>query len=196
MVHLTNDAIQKNCPAYGKYEEGNKLSYAEFQRYLDHTYPDKKYSFIEQAYPRMREIATDAVRSTYLWMDPDESEHNFEVFGLDFMIDSQFGVWLIEVNTNPCLEISSQLLGRIIPTMLENSLRLGLDPLFPPPAHYANSIKYLAPDNPMDRLQYELIFDEGRDGKLIEEVMRKAGKADCGDIDEEDEVYEDNGKEI
>lgn len=28
MIHLTNDAIQKYGPMYGKYEEGNKLSYA------------------------------------------------------------------------------------------------------------------------------------------------------------------------
>ncbi len=34
-IHLTNDAIQKHCDSYGKYEEGNKLSYVEFQRYLD-----------------------------------------------------------------------------------------------------------------------------------------------------------------
>ena len=77
MIHLTNDAVQKYGPSYGKYQEGNKLSYSEFQRYLDNTYPDKKYSFIEVIYPRMREIAGDAVKSTYLWMDPDRSEHNF-----------------------------------------------------------------------------------------------------------------------
>lgn len=29
-VHLTNDAIQKNLPDYGKYEKGNKLSYEDF----------------------------------------------------------------------------------------------------------------------------------------------------------------------
>lgn len=34
-IHLTNDAIQKNSEDYGKYEEGNKLSYVEFQKYLD-----------------------------------------------------------------------------------------------------------------------------------------------------------------
>lgn len=77
MIHLTNDAIQKYGASYGKYEEGNKLSYAEFQRYLDGTYPEKKYSFIDSIYPRMREIATDAVKSTYFWMDPDKLEHNF-----------------------------------------------------------------------------------------------------------------------
>lgn len=26
-VHLTNDAVQKNLPDYGKYEKGNKISY-------------------------------------------------------------------------------------------------------------------------------------------------------------------------
>ena len=29
-IHLTNDAIQKYGDNYGKYEEGNKLSYSEF----------------------------------------------------------------------------------------------------------------------------------------------------------------------
>lgn len=26
-VHLTNDAVQKNMPDYGKYEKGNKIGY-------------------------------------------------------------------------------------------------------------------------------------------------------------------------
>jgi tubulin---tyrosine ligase len=26
-IHLTNDAVQKNLPDYGKYEKGNKVSY-------------------------------------------------------------------------------------------------------------------------------------------------------------------------
>jgi len=33
-IHLTNDAIQKQQDDYGKYENGNKLPYADFQRYL------------------------------------------------------------------------------------------------------------------------------------------------------------------
>lgn len=34
-IHLTNDAIQKKCPNYGKFDPGNKMSYNEFQVYLD-----------------------------------------------------------------------------------------------------------------------------------------------------------------
>lgn len=66
----------------------------------------------------MKSIATDSIKSTYLQLDRQNLEHNFEIFGLDFMIDENFNVWLIEVNTNPCLELSSKLLGRIIPNML------------------------------------------------------------------------------
>lgn len=35
LVHLCNDAIQKQAQDYGKYECGNKMSYVELQAYLD-----------------------------------------------------------------------------------------------------------------------------------------------------------------
>ena len=38
-------------------------------------------------------------------------------------MDSDYETWLIEVNTNPCLDTTSSLLARIIPGMLENSFR-------------------------------------------------------------------------
>lgn len=47
----------------------------------------------------------------------------YEIFGLDFMVDENFKVWLIEVNTNPCFELSCPLLSKIIPAMIENALR-------------------------------------------------------------------------
>jgi hypothetical protein len=54
---------------------------------------------------------------------------------------------------------------------------MALDPIFPPTAHYLNTNKYLAPDSLLERMQFEMIFDEGRDGKLVEELLREAGKA-------------------
>ena len=59
-----------------------------------------------------------------------------EVFGLDFMIDDEFKPYLIEVNTNPCLELSSPLLARLIPTMLENAFKLSLDSVLLPPENF------------------------------------------------------------
>ena len=49
------------------------------------------------------------------------------------MIDEDFAVYLIEANTNPCLETNSSVLSRLIPVMLDSSFRIALDPLLPPP---------------------------------------------------------------
>ena len=36
-IHLTNDAIQKKDEDFGKFENFNKMSYGDFQRYLNQT---------------------------------------------------------------------------------------------------------------------------------------------------------------
>jgi tubulin--tyrosine ligase len=66
-------------------------------------------------------------------MDPNQYIYTFELYGLDFMIDENYKPWLIEVNNNPCLETSCLLLNRIIPSVVENVLRIAVDPMFPPP---------------------------------------------------------------
>lgn len=55
-------------------------------------------------------MAAESVRATYAILDENRKEHNFELLGLDFMIDEDFKPWLIEINTNPCLELSCSLL--------------------------------------------------------------------------------------
>ena len=37
-VHLTNDAIQKQADDFGKFENFNKMSYQDFQKYLNVNY--------------------------------------------------------------------------------------------------------------------------------------------------------------
>ena len=48
------------------------------------------------------------------------------------MVDYQLKPWLIEVNTNPCLEESSKLLKQLVPRMIDDALKLTLDVVFPP----------------------------------------------------------------
>jgi len=47
------------------------------------------------------------------------------------MIDEQLEPWLIEVNTNPCLEESSALLKQFLPRMIDDAFKLTLDLVFP-----------------------------------------------------------------
>ena len=43
------------------------------------------------------------------------------------MIDSNLVPWLIEINTNQCLEETSKLLKVLLPRMLNDAFRLTLD---------------------------------------------------------------------
>lgn len=93
-------------------------------------------------------------------MDPHRRASTFEIFGYDFMIDDDYNPWLIEVNTNPCLELASPYLSRMIPSMLENTIKIAVDPLFPPPP-IPNSRRHQIPDA-LDN-KFELIFNERED---------------------------------
>ena len=60
MVHLTNDAIQKRSDDYGKFENGNKVSYDEFEKYLGASAP----SFTKIMLPKMEAIVKDTIKAT------------------------------------------------------------------------------------------------------------------------------------
>jgi hypothetical protein len=130
-IHLTNDAVQKDHEDYGKFESGNKLSYYDFQKILNST--NSNQDFFSQMFPQIVDIVKDSIASVKNIVNDEEKLHSFEVLGYDFMIDEDFKVWLIEINTNPCLELSSSYLSKIIPEMIDNSFRIAIDPLFPPP---------------------------------------------------------------
>lgn len=68
-----------------------------------------------------------SVRSKF---NPECRKGCFEILGFDFMIDADLTVWLIEVNTNPCLEESSSLLRILLPRMLDDAFKLTLDRQF------------------------------------------------------------------
>ena len=60
-------------------------------------------------------------------LDPSKRRNCFELFGYDFIIDEDFNVWLIEVNTNPCIEESSSILKVYLPRMIDDLLKLSVD---------------------------------------------------------------------
>lgn len=54
----------------------------------------------------------------------------FECFGYDFMIDCDYKVWLIEVNTNPSIDESGPLLRQLVPRMIDDMFKLTIDKIF------------------------------------------------------------------
>lgn len=111
------------------------------------------------------------MKAVYFSIDKKRRLHTFELFGYDFMIDEDLKPYLIEVNINPCLGVTSSFSSRFISTLLDNTFRIAIDPLFPPPLD-ASPSKKSGNDN-MPEIRYELIFDQKVDGPILEKVFSK-----------------------
>ncbi|CAD8135286.1 unnamed protein product [Paramecium octaurelia] len=128
-VHLTNNAIQKYSKNYGEFEDGNQLSFKNYQEYLK---SQNIVCNVEDLINKMKERIWMVFNSVRSKINFEDRKYCFEIFGFDFILDADQEVWLIEVNTNPCIEESSPLLKMYIPRMLDDAFKLTLDVLFPP----------------------------------------------------------------
>jgi hypothetical protein len=103
------------------------------------------------------------------------------------MITSDFKIYLIEVNINPCLEIMSTITARIVPTMLDNAfryvhnIRIALDPYFNAGEQTKRSYNETLPE-----IKYELIYDSKIDEPDLLELKKKYKEGP--EIIEEEEI--------
>lgn len=131
-VHLTNNAIQKNSPNYSAFEDGNQLSFCDFKKYL-RVHHNKSDKFFEQHILQKMKLYTKmSLLSVKKKLNPNKRKECFEIFGYDFIIDADFNTWLIEANTNPCLEESSEILKMLLPRMLNDAFKLTIDQIYKP----------------------------------------------------------------
>ena len=80
----------------------------------------------------MKELICDTMKS--IKGKIQMQKHTFELLGYDFIIDELLNTVLIEVNTNPCLEESNNLLRQLLPRMIDDLFNIVMDPLFGPNA--------------------------------------------------------------
>ncbi len=60
--------------------------------------------------PLINPIIVTALSSVSHVINRNRRFYNFQVFGFDFILDCNLRPWLIEVNSNPCIEESSPIL--------------------------------------------------------------------------------------
>ena len=98
---------------------------------------------------RISDIVIDTFLSVRHKMNPSNRANCFELFGFDFLIDEDFRVWLIEVNTNPYLGMPNKYIRDLMPNMLDDMVKLTVDPIFEP--------KFVYEDRPND---FEILYRE------------------------------------
>ena len=146
-VHITNYSFQKHCLNFQKFELGNEVPFHDFQKYLDLEYKDKKFNVKEHIMNQVKYIVELTMKSVREKINPNKRNFCFEIFGYDFMMDINLNVYLIEINTNPGLEISSPWIKAIVPRMVDDALRLTIDEVFP--------TRYQFDKNAITELNYE-----------------------------------------
>ena len=88
---------------------------------MNEVYEEESIDVHKNLKEQMKSLTMMSMNAVRKKLNAEERNHCFEIFGYDFIIDEEFKVWLIEINTNPCLEESSSLLKSILPRMIGSS---------------------------------------------------------------------------
>jgi hypothetical protein len=136
-VHITNYSVQKYNENFSKYEYGNEVSFEDFQDFLTKEYPGTGNNFLrESIWMNIKEIIEISMRAVKNKINAHCRKNCFEIFGYDFILDEDFNVYLIEINTNPGLEESSPLIKELVPRMLDDALRITIDDIYETKYHF------------------------------------------------------------
>eukprot|EP00826_Nyctotherus_ovalis_P045450 TRINITY_DN5036_c0_g1_i27.p1 TRINITY_DN5036_c0_g1~~TRINITY_DN5036_c0_g1_i27.p1 ORF type:complete len:387 (+),score=98.58 TRINITY_DN5036_c0_g1_i27:377-1537(+) len=161
-VHLTNNCLQQFGDKYGAFEEGNTIEFPIFKQYLKQKFPEYDIDLDKHIMGRIKDLMIDSYLAVKSELNPNKRKNCFELLGYDFLIDEDFRVWLIEVNTNPYLGVPNNFIKGLLPKMINDLLEIVLDPCIKPanplpprgifPASYSVEIEN----------QFELLYDEKR----------------------------------
>ena len=132
-THITNYSLQKRCKDFSKYEQGNEISFKKFIELLDNTSKIKGRGkkIFNKIYSKMKEEIQISMTAIGRKLKGLPKVLSFQIFGYDFIIDKDYNPWILEINDNPGLEISSELISHLIPRMVDDALRLTIDKVFP-----------------------------------------------------------------
>ena len=127
-IHITNYSFQKNSSNFEKFEIGNEISYNDFKNFLKKEgIPLQKFDDMINQMKFLIKLSFKAVSNKLTKINPVLC---FEIFGYDFIIDNDFKPWILEINDNPGLCISSPVIEKLIPRMLDDAFRLTIDKVF------------------------------------------------------------------
>lgn len=128
------------------------MTFEEFQKYLDTQEEEIGDWFAEVFRPKAKEIILQVVRmnSKRLLKHP----RVFEVFGIDFMMDENKKIWLIEVNTDPGIAEITKDMGDINVKFLLDLIELEYSLEYSPETF----------DEILSKTRFQYVYDERKFG--------------------------------
>ena len=101
-AHLCNHCIATEHPDYGKYEPTNEIFFDDFNQVL-RDISDGAVDLETHIMPQITAIICHVFKAGRDMMSSSEDYDSFMLFGFDFMLDSSYKVWLLEVNSSPAV---------------------------------------------------------------------------------------------
>uniref|UniRef100_A0A8C9H0U2 Tubulin--tyrosine ligase-like protein 10 n=1 Tax=Piliocolobus tephrosceles TaxID=591936 RepID=A0A8C9H0U2_9PRIM len=127
--HLTNQFMQKKSPLYVLLKEDTVWSMEHLNRYINNTFwkargLPKDWVFTTLT-KRMQQIMAHCFLAAKSKLECKLGY--FDLIGCDFLIDDNFKVWLLEMNSNPALHTNCEVLKEVIPGVVIETLDLALE---------------------------------------------------------------------
>ncbi len=123
-IHLTNNSIVKHSENFYTTEiEGSMWHSEEFAEYLMEQYGSDLWE--EQIKPKIKNIVTYSLECVQDMMDT--RKNSFELFGYDIMLDENLNPWLIEINSSPAMDYSTQVTKELVKEVLEDCIKVMID---------------------------------------------------------------------
>lgn len=120
-MSLANHSISKYSEAK-KIRHENMMFMGEFAEHLAKQGSGERFKEIKA---KISEVIKATILSTK--HSVSEREGSFVVLGFDFMIDAQFNVWLLEVNTSPSNDIGTPVTKVVIEQFQRDQAKLYID---------------------------------------------------------------------
>ncbi|XP_067573179.1 inactive polyglycylase TTLL10 isoform X16 [Pseudorca crassidens] len=127
--HLTNQSMQKKSPLYLLLKDDTVWSMEHLNRHINDKFRKAKrlprdWVFTTFA-KRMQQIMAHCFLSVKSKLKCKLGY--FDLIGCDFLIDENFKVWLLEMNSNPALHTNCEVLKEVIPGVVTETLDLALE---------------------------------------------------------------------
>ncbi|XP_022370503.1 inactive polyglycylase TTLL10 [Enhydra lutris kenyoni] len=127
--HLTNQFMQKKSPLYVLLKEDTVWSMDQLNRHINDRFRKTKGLPRDWVFTtftkRMQQIMAHCFQAVKSKLH--RKLGYFDLIGCDFLIDENFKVWLLEMNSNPALHTNCEVLKEVIPGVVMETLDLAIE---------------------------------------------------------------------
>ena len=127
-IHLCNNSIQKKFVSSqskneASFAQGNMWTCQAFKKHLDKQgklskWDDVIYPVMKKSIQRVMMTIQDVI---------EDRKNSFELYGADFMIDTDYNAWLIEINCSPAMGGTTRVTEKLCSEVLDDVIKVVID---------------------------------------------------------------------